>query len=355
MENDRDPRGGLLMHRSDYVVSAAEIFEACRVRADEKVTIYADTGRETEVVEAFLAAAQVRGADPTALRVPARKPLVEPPKAAVEAMAASDFVLDLASQSWLYTPATTTILRGGTRMLQVLMPSENILRKKPRPEIAKRARFAESLFEGETTVRIASSDGSELHASFEGRAPAAQDGVVLESGEWDSLGTAFVNVCPIEGSVEGKIALNSTVYLAGGPSFIVDSPIEVTLRKGRIAEVQGGGDSDRFWSWLESYHDPNLGVVAHLGFGYDELSGPPPLSERERDWVSWEAMHGGVIVAFGANTINVEFHRGKGTVGGKNVSRSHADCTVLGADFSVGTTKVLEKGNFQFKELMREA
>ena len=340
---------------SDYVVAAAAVYEACHVQPGEKVTIYSDTGRETEVVDAFIAAAQLRGADTTTLRVPARKPLEEPPTPAVEAMKESDFVVDLASESWLYTPATTRILRGGTRMLQVLMPSENILRKNPRPEIAARAAFAESLFDGETTVRIVSSDAGELRASFKGRAPAAQDGVVVGDGEWDSLGTAFVNVCPVEGSAEGTVTLNSTVYLAGASSFIVETPIRLTIRDGQIKEVRGGVEAERLQAWLDSYRDPNLGMVAHLGFGFDERSGPPPKSETERDWVSWEAMHGGVIVAFGANTIDVEFRRGKGAVGGKNKAPSHADSTVLGADFYVGRTKVLQGGVFQFKELMPEA
>jgi 2,5-dihydroxypyridine 5,6-dioxygenase len=239
-------------------------------------------------------------------------------------------------------------------MLQVLMPSENILKKRPRDEVARRARFVESLFDGETQVRIGSPDGSELRASFEGRSPAAQDGVVRASGEWDSLGTAFVNVCPIEGSAEGRVALNSTFYLAGGPAFIASAPVLVTLREGRISDIQGGAEADRFRGWLGSFGDANLGVVAHLGFGFDETSGPPPKPADERDWVAWEAMYGGVIVAFGANTIDVEFRKGKGSVGGKNVAASHADCTVLGADFSIGGTKVLERGMFRFKELRRE-
>ena len=71
---------------SDYVVAAAAVYEACHVQPGEKVTIYSDTGRETEVVDAFIAAAQLRGADTTTLRVPARKPLEEPPTPAVEAM-----------------------------------------------------------------------------------------------------------------------------------------------------------------------------------------------------------------------------------------------------------------------------
>jgi len=335
----------------DYVQAAREIYEACSLRRGESLTIYGDTGRESEVFDAFMAAAQAVGVDPATIRVSSRKPLVEPPPQVVEAMANSDFVIDLATESWLYTPATTKIMRAGARMLQVLMPSENILKKRPRAQIASRARFVESLFDGETKVRIVSSDGNELRASFEGRSPAAQDSVVRESGEWDSLGTAFVNVCPIEGSVEGEVGLNSTFYLAGGPSFIASSPVWMTIREGRIADVKGGVDADRFRRWLESFDDANLGVVAHLGFGFDEESGPPPKATEDRDWVSWEAMYGGVIVAFGANTIDVEFHKGKGSVGGKNVSASHADCTVLGADFYVGDTKVLERGLFLFKEL----
>ncbi len=338
----------------DYVQAAREIYEACDLKPGERMVIYGDTGREPEVFDAFTAAAQGIGVDPVAIRVAARKPLVEPPPPAVDAMAKSDFVIDLATESWLYTPATTKILRAGARMLQVLMPSENILRKRPRVQVARRARFVEQLFEGETQVRIASPDGSELRASFEGRSPAAQDSVVRESGEWDSLGTAFVNVCPIEGSVEGNIVLNSTFYLAGGPSFIGSTPVRVTLRDGRISGIEGGAEADHLRRWLQSYDDANLGVVAHLGFGFDEESGPPPKPMEERDWVAWEAMYGGVIVAFGANTIDIEFHKGKGSVGGKNVAPSHADCTVLGADFYVGETQVLDRGSFRFKELMRE-
>lgn len=347
--------GGVDLRRwPDYVQAAGDIFEACGLEADEDLVLYGDTGREPEVFDAFTAAAKVRGVDATAVRVTARKPLVEPPGPAVEAMAHSDFVVDLATESWLYTPATTKIVRAGARMLQVLMPSENILKKRPRLEVTRRAEFVETLFDGETRVRIGSPDGSDLRASFEGRSPAAQDGVVRASGEWDSLGTAFVNVCPIEGSAEGSVVLNSTFYLAGGPTFVASTPVRVILRKGRISDIQGGVEADRFRGWLDSFGDPNLGVVAHLGFGFDEGSGPPPKPVEERDWIAWEAMYGGVIVAFGANTIDVEFRKGKGSVGGKNVAASHADCTVLGADFTVGRTKVLERGAFRFKELRRE-
>src|SRR5919197_3005450 len=97
----------------DYVQAAGEIFDACGLEGGEALVLYGDTGREPEVFDAFAAAAQVRSVDPVAIRVAARRPLVEPPRPAVEAMARSDFVVDLATESWLYTPATTKIVRSG--------------------------------------------------------------------------------------------------------------------------------------------------------------------------------------------------------------------------------------------------
>jgi 2,5-dihydroxypyridine 5,6-dioxygenase len=336
-----------------FMIAAGRIYEACRLQPNERFTIYSDTGREPEVVEAFLAAAKIRNVDATVLRVAARKPMVEPPSPAVETMRNSDFVLDLGTQSWLYAPATTKILATGARMLQVLMPSSNIPNKVPRPEITKRAKFAESLFDKNETLRVTSADGTDFTANYEGRAADAQDGVVLTPTDWDSLGTAFVNVSPIEETVEGKVVLNSTFYLAGGTPFIATSPVVVTIHQGRITEIKGGAEATRFRAWLESYGDPNLRVIAHVGFGYDELAGPPPKPVEEHDIVSWEALYGGVIVAFGSNRIDIN-RRGKGSIGGANDAASHADCTILGADFYLGKTKVLERGSFKFAELQKE-
>lgn len=322
------------------------VLQACNVTEGEAAVAYLDSGREHGLEDAFQTAARGLGADPLVLRALARDPLVEPPASAVRAMADADFVMDLATESWLFTPSTERILKAGARMLQVLMPTGNIPKKEPREDLVRKAEAAEPLFESATELRIRSEAGTDFHARYEGRAPAAQDGVVRQRGEWDSLGTAFANVCPWEESGEGTLVFNGPFYLAGGTSFVSREPVKVLVEAGRIVSVQGGEEARRFRSWLDSYDDPNLGVVAHVGFGFDPRAGPPPKPVEEKDWVSWEAMNGGVIVAFGANTIDIEFKPGKGSVGGTNVAKSHCDCEILGADFSIGSTQVIRGGEF---------
>jgi leucyl aminopeptidase (aminopeptidase T) len=328
----------------------ARILRACRAAKGEKVVAYLDTGREHGLEDAFQSAVQTLGAEPLVLRALGRAPLIEPPTPAVEAMAQADFVLDLASESWLYTPATSRILKAGARMLQILMPTANILKKEPTEEIVAKAQAAERLFASATEVRIASRLGTDFRASYEGRAPAAQDGVVQAPGEWDSLGTAFANVCPLEDTGNGTLVFNGPFYLAGGTPFIAREPVEVAVRDGRIEAVRGGDEARRFRAWLDGYDDPGMRVVAHIGFGFDPRAGPPPRPVDERDWVSWEAMNGGVIVAFGANTIDVEFKPGQGSVGGTNVAKSHCDCEILEADFYIGSTQIIKEGAFVMKE-----
>jgi hypothetical protein len=131
-----------------------EIMRACQVVQGERVVAYLDSGREHELEDAFMSAAQILKAEPMVLRAMSREPLVEPPTPLVEAMMAADFVLDLASESWLFTPATERVLKSGTRMLQALMPTPNILKKRPNDDVIRKARAAETLFESETELRI---------------------------------------------------------------------------------------------------------------------------------------------------------------------------------------------------------
>jgi leucyl aminopeptidase (aminopeptidase T) len=155
------------------------------------------------------------------------------------------------------------------------------------------------------------------------------------------VGTGFCNCFPIETTGEGRIVVNGPCHLTGGLNFIVDEPIVLTLRGGRIVNVEGGSDATRFAQWLESYHDDHMNVLAHLGFGYDRRCGPPPKSISTGDFVSWEAMYGCVIVAFGANL---------GRSGGQNAAPGHCDLMLLGASFAIGGTQVLRDGEFPLEE-----
>ncbi len=324
---------------AEVAATIRSTFELCRVNSSEKVAVYIDTGRPAELANLFLGEAIARGCDAWLVTAATRRPTISPPRGAVEAMKAADIVFDLATNSWLFSAATGEILASGARMLQVRGPESQWTERGRRDIIIPKARAAERLFREAHTLRITSPDGTDLSVDYSGRVPIGQDGVVQEPGEWDSFGTAFCNVCPPEENAEGAVVLNGPVYLSGGNSFIAREPIRLRVKAGRVVSVDGGADAHRLEDYLDTYQDPASRVVAHVGFGYDAQCGPPPKPAEVGDTASWEALNGGVIVAFGANL-------GIGEWSGKNAARTHVDTVLLGANFYLGDAQVIREGAF---------
>lgn len=316
------------------------LFDGCQVRSNETVVVLADSRRERGVADLFLGEARARGCDATQVWVEARQPQTQPPRAAIEAMKTANVVFDISSSSWLYTPACNEVIQTGhTRMLQVAPPESKLIERPPLSSVVDNAMQARALFNSAAAqvVRITSELGTDLTATYKGRRVNPQDGVVVNPGEWDSQGMGFANCFPIEDSAQGRVVFNGPCYLSGGHSFIITEPFSVEVRGGRIVDIEGGAEAKHFQRWLGSYGDPHMGVVAHLGFGYDSRAGPPPKPPEIRDYGSWESMYGGVIVAFGANY---------GRSGGQNAAPSHCDLVLLGASFYLDDQQIIGGGEF---------
>jgi leucyl aminopeptidase (aminopeptidase T) len=255
-------------------------------------------------------------------------------------MTSAHIVFDITSGSWMYTPANGVVMGSGhTRMLEVRPVDTRLIGRPPTPSITRKAQIAGELFDAAVNgeVRITSNLGTDLFARYKGRPVSPQDGVVRFAGEWDSQGTGFANCFPIEDSGQGVVVFNGPFKLAGGESFIAEELVTATIQDGRIVDIQGGDDASRFKTWIDSYNDPNMRVIAHLGYGFDPRGGPPPLPVETGDYGSWEVLNGGVIVAFGANL---------GRSGGTNVAASHCDMTLLEANFFLDQKQIIKDGKF---------
>jgi 2,5-dihydroxypyridine 5,6-dioxygenase len=330
----------VITRSAEILALGAEILRLCRVKPEEKLAIYIDTGRESDLGQLIFGAAVAHGCDPYLVLAPLRTKFAPLPPGAVAALKAADVVFDLAKSAWLYTPATNEILAAGTRMLQFRASDSRFFDVSPREKIMPKAKAAVRFFKEATQLRITSALGTDLTVDYSGRPPHGQDGVVEEPGEWDSLGTAFANVCPNETSGEGVVVLNGPNYLAGGPSFITQEPITLTIRAGRITKVDGGAEARLFADYLSGQGNAASHVIAHMGFGFDPRCGPPPKPIGEfADAGSWEPINGGVIVAFGAN-------KGPRPWGGANAAPTHIDCVLLGANLFLGNTQIIREGTF---------
>jgi 2,5-dihydroxypyridine 5,6-dioxygenase len=316
--------------------SAQKVMQYCKLQPGENTVIFTDSGKNPATVEAFYTAAVAAGGQATLISVEAKpRPLIEPAPPAVKAMAAADLVFDLASQPWLYTQATNTILTAGTRMLQVFVNEDTIMSRPPDEVIVRREQAAREILTRCETFRITSPYGTDIVMERGGRPVHTQGGFVDHPGDWDSLGVCLGAFAPLEDKANGKVALFGTMYLPPQHIFITEKPVVVDVQDGRIIDVQADhSEAKVFDEWLKSWDDPNSYIIAHTGFGIDhraQLHPPDPGA--------WESYLAGVNIAFGGNNIP--------QLGGTTPCKSHLDVVLLDTDVYVNEEKVIEAGSFR--------
>jgi 2,5-dihydroxypyridine 5,6-dioxygenase len=322
-------------HFAELFKSALKAMQYCKVESGENVVVFTDTGKNPATVNAFFAAAVSTGAEVTQVMMEQReRPLMEPPDTAVRAMAEADVVFDLASHPWLYTTATNTILDSGTRMLQVFVNDETVMKRPPEDVIVRREEAARRILQECETFRITSPYGTDIVMERGDRPVHTQGGFVDHPGDWDSFGVCLGAFAPPEDKADGPLALFGTFYLPPQHLFISEKPVQTMVEGGRITSVETDHrEAQIFDEWLKSWDDPNSYVIAHTGFGIDhraELEPPDPGA--------WESYMAGVNIAFGGNNIP--------QLGGQTVCKSHLDVVLLDVDVDVNGKKVIENGRF---------
>lgn len=318
----------------DLVRAAMVVCEHCKLQSDESVVVYADTGRDPALVESFYTAVVALGADAALIQVPLRPSQTPPPPAATDAMRNADLVFDLASRSWIYTPVLAEVMAERTRILQVLVSPETVIKRPPLETIIDRVHTAAKMLDRCRQIRVTNANGMDLTVQRGTRSVHAQAGYVDQPGMWDSLGMGMVNFCPHEEEAEGTLALNGMMHLSADRDYLVEQPILAQVRGGRITDIQvDSNDARQFADWMASFDDPNMYNLAHVGFGLDHRVG-----KYDYD-VGWESYYGGVILAFGSNIAP--------SLGGVNRAASHMDSISLGCDLYLDERRILHQGIFE--------
>jgi 2,5-dihydroxypyridine 5,6-dioxygenase len=305
-----------------------EYLHKSNVHAGESVLVFTDPEfAYPEYADAALAAAADVGAYAAILTVvPSLDSLSVP--FVREAWEAADMVVGASSIPWIRHPTNMAALRAGARTLLVSEPVQSLRRMFPDDAVVARTYAGAKRLAAASEMRFIDDHGTELTMSKAGRKVSVQCGLADRPGRWDHWPSAMVDSTPLEDSANGVLIVEPGDVLF---RRYVTSPMRITLRDGRIIEIEGGFEAVLLRKYLEAFNDPEAYRLSHVGWGTDHRADWNHITPgRPATWAcpDQEGLLGTITVAIGQNAVN--FPDEYSGLDGLNTTAAHLDISCRG-------------------------
>lgn len=325
---------------------------ARNIRPGARVLILTDTDHDPRVWQVVMSMCQELGAEVT-VALFERRPAdyYDPPEAVCESMMKSDFNVLLASTGMLHSPANFRAMKAGIpaicldggmtlEMLQSGAITDDMR------QIAVRKHFvAKDVFGANAKqCRVTSRYGTDFTYSVKDRifVPPLPGNdfdpykiIDFDKDENRKGGNLFyylfptgeMNVAPVEGSANGKLIFDLTMHHIGR----LYTPIELTVKDGRIVSIDGGTEARILRDYLDTYGDENAYMCpAEASVGVNAKAVVRGIQREDKN--IYGSMH------FGLGT-NID-------VGGSVKSKIHMDGVILEPTLYVDGEMRIDNGRF---------
>jgi leucyl aminopeptidase (aminopeptidase T) len=250
----------------------------------------------------------------------------EPPEEISYVMSKSDICLLITSKSLSHTNASRNAAMNGARIASMPGITDETIKRTLTADYrnvkAKTDSVVKSL-ENVKDVTITNKDGTILTFSVEGRKFGADTGIIKEPGQFANLPAGEVCTAPVEGTANGILIVDGAVPT----TTILDKPITMEFKDGRLVRLEGGTAADDLKRMLDKYGSSERNL-AELGIGTNEKAKLiPNILESEK-------VIGTFHIAIGDN---------KG-MGGNVEANIHLDFVVRGAKLEIDGRTIIDDG-----------
>ena len=313
------------------------------------ILVLSDTAHDPRVWQIVMATLTEIGADAVlTLFDPRPADYYDPPRPVCDAMLKSDFNILLASTGMLHCPANHKAMSAGVGVIcmdggmTLEMFQSGAVTEDQREMAARLHHVASNVFGASAkTCRVTSKFGCDLTYSVENRIviPKLPDDTFVPYKVTDfgrSKKSPLIrflypngecNVAPIEGTANGALVIDLCMHQLGR----LKEPIELTIRNGRITNIDGGADAFTLRNYLANYGDENAyNCPAEASVGINSKAVIRGVQREDKNILG--SMH------FGLGT-NVD-------VGGSILSNIHMDGVILQPTLYVDGEMRIENGRF---------
>ena len=310
----------------------------CNLKLGELCIIVTDTQYNPVIADACLGAALDLGAEAYKMVLAPTHPL--PSRSLREAWKAADIVI-YASHFGLHSrPEMRDALDSGTRALMAVQPLSALQNMVADPDVIRRTKAGAQLIQSAAQIRSTSDAGTDLFMDKTGRDGVANYGAADIPGHLDFWGAAMVETAQIEGTLEGKLVLD-TGDICFHLGRYIDRPVTITFCAGKAVKFEGGIDAFLIRHFLQSFHDEGALMAGHTSWGTDrraQWTGGAIQFPEPGAGGGAEAHYGQVEIEIGSNT-DILFK-------GKNQTRAHLGLCCLNHNLWLDGQQILDQGEF---------
>ena len=250
----------------------------------------------------------------------------EPPADVISAMAEATVIFAPTTFSLSHTAARVEATRRGTRMATMPGITDDVFRRALDVDYGELKRAGEALAAQLTAAsfcRVRSRGGTDLTLDLVDREGISDDGDLRARGAFGNLPAGEAFIAPIETSGEGVIVYDGAL----GGYGLLETPVEVTVSRGRVLSAVGGAAGP----WLEA----TLDAGGEFGRSIAELGiGTNPAARLTGNVLEDEKALGTIHLAFGTSL----------GIGGVNRSSVHIDGLVLRPTVELDGRVLMEDG-----------
>lgn len=316
--------------------------EVMRVRKGESVLIVADTASDENVVKATADACAVVGAEAAVMWFETNPTVtMDPPEPVIAAMNSTDVLIEYCINYLLYSKAYDDMIKKN-RVRYICLTGMNVasivrtVGKVNVPLVIKLGDKLVELTQAADKVHVKNAAGTDIVGYNRGRRVSQPGGIAEKPGPYMLCGQVGWN--PVEETIGGVVAIDGWEWNVG----LVQTPIRVTMEKGRIIDIKGGWEAKKFATWLAGFNDPNVYRLAHYTYGFNP--GILKLTGLQNDD---ERFFGSVTFGFGAQGD---------LIGGPGwTAAAHTDCGIMYPSVYLDDVAIELEGKYVHPELAKLA
>ena len=310
-----------------WIASFVRVFELCQVQASEIAVILCET--QTRLVNSQLAelALQQLGVRPCIITLPTPAQTAPVPvrstgasvalqghPAALAALTAADFIVDLTLEGLLHAPELAAILKSGARVEMISNEHPEALeRLAPNPALKDKVKLGVKKCRAARWMQVTSDAGTDLRIDLADTPAIGVWGWTERAGTISHWPGGIVVTFPKANTVNGILVLAEGDINLTFKRYLQNS-VTLTIENDYVTDIEGEGtDAELMRRYFAAWEDTNAYAVSHVGWGMNPAARYEALAmydQRDSNGTELRAFAGNFLYSTGANEYAGRYTQG---------------------------------------------